>query len=55
MTYHAEFDLGGYDPATAYIDGRFAVDDYLIEMRVNGEKATLATRGSIAKLMRHSR
>ena len=50
MTYRTEFDLGGYDPATAYIEGRFAVDDYLIEMRVNGEKAALATRGSIVKL-----
>ena len=50
MESRTDFDLSGYDPATACIEGRFAVDDYLIEMRVNGEKAKLATRGSILNL-----
>lgn len=36
-TYTTRFDLSGYDPATARIDGRVAVDDSLRHILLNGQ------------------
>jgi hypothetical protein len=40
-TLRTRFDLSGFDPATASIEGKAAVDNYLIEMRLNGKKVPL--------------
>jgi hypothetical protein len=40
-TLCTRFDLKGFDPATASIEGRIGVDNYLIEMRLNGKKLPL--------------
>jgi hypothetical protein len=40
-TLRTRFDLSGFDPATASIEGKVAVDNYLIEMRLNGKKVPL--------------
>jgi hypothetical protein len=37
-TFRTHFDLTGFDPATASIQGRLLVDDYISEMRLNGKK-----------------
>jgi hypothetical protein len=36
MTFRTKFDLTGYDPATARIEGYCATDDWPVEMRLNG-------------------
>jgi hypothetical protein len=50
MTFRTKFDLTGFDPATARIEGYCATDDWPVELRLNGhvsvplppEKRTLA-------------
>ena len=43
MTFRTEFDLTGFDPATAAIDGRLMSDDWIVESRLNGKKLPLST------------
>jgi hypothetical protein len=40
-TFRTHFDLSGFDPATARIDSRIAVDDYVVEVRLNGNPLVL--------------
>jgi hypothetical protein len=46
-TLRTEFDLSGFDPDTASIAGRFSVDDFLIDVRLNGKPVPVATRGNV--------
>jgi hypothetical protein len=41
ITFRTEFDLTGFDPASAKIDGRCGADNYLVEIRLNGHKVPL--------------
>jgi hypothetical protein len=36
-TFRTEFDLTGFDPATAKIEGQFVGNDYVTQMRLNGK------------------
>jgi hypothetical protein len=36
-TYRTRFDLNGFDPSTARIEGRILADDYVVEIRLNGK------------------
>ena len=40
-TFRTTFDLTGFDPATAIIDGRFMADDWIVEVRLNGKTLPL--------------
>jgi hypothetical protein len=40
-TLRTHFDLSGLDPSTARIEGRISVDNYLVEIRVNGERVAI--------------
>jgi hypothetical protein len=40
-TFRTRFDLRGFDPASARIEGQFTVDDYLVEIRLNGKPLPL--------------
>ena len=42
MTFRTKFDLTGFDPATAMIDGRFTADDWVLEVRLNGKTLPLS-------------
>jgi hypothetical protein len=37
MTFRTRFDLNGFDPTTARIEGKITADDWIIEMRLNGK------------------
>jgi hypothetical protein len=41
MTFCTKFDLTGFDPATATIDGRFTADDWIVQVRLNGKTLPL--------------
>ena len=41
MTFRTTFDLTGFDPATATIDGRFTADDWIVQVRLNGKTLPL--------------
>jgi hypothetical protein len=47
-TFRTRFDLTGFDPATARIEGRFAADDFLVELRVNGTRMPLPSVAGLA-------
>jgi hypothetical protein len=49
-TLRTYFDLTGFDPATARIEGRVSVDDYLAEARLNGKPIPLAPEFRSARL-----
>jgi hypothetical protein len=49
-TFRTEFDLNGFDPHSASIAGQFAVDDFLIEVRLNGQPMKVSTRGNTSKM-----
>jgi hypothetical protein len=40
-TLRTRFDLAGFDPTTAHIEGLITVDDYLVEVRLNGKPVPL--------------
>jgi hypothetical protein len=42
MTFRTEFDLSGFDPATAKIEGQCGADDWPVELRLNGQPIPLA-------------
>jgi hypothetical protein len=44
LTFRTKFDLTGFDPATAKIDGRFVADDWITEVRLNGQTLPLSNR-----------
>jgi hypothetical protein len=44
-TFRTTFDLTGYDPNSARIEGKFAVDNYIIDVRLNGQALPVADRG----------
>lgn len=41
MTFRTTFDLTGFDPATAMIDGQFIGDNFVVEVRLNGKTLPL--------------
>jgi hypothetical protein len=43
-TLRTQFNLSGFDPATAQIEGRIAADDYVAEVRLNGVPMPLPER-----------
>jgi ferric-dicitrate binding protein FerR (iron transport regulator) len=44
-TFRTKFDLKGFYPSTARIEGRIMVDDYLVEIRLNGKVVALPDGG----------
>jgi hypothetical protein len=48
-TYRTKFDLTGFDVNSALIEGQFAADDYIAELRLNGRVVPLVTCGDYTK------
>jgi hypothetical protein len=48
-TFRTKFDLSGFDPQTARIEGQFAVDDAIERLSLNGRIIPLADAGEYAK------
>jgi hypothetical protein len=42
VTFRTEFDLAGFDPATARIDGRSFGDDWVVEVRLNDRPVAIS-------------
>jgi hypothetical protein len=52
-TYRTHFDLTGFDASTARIEGRIAADDFLGEMRLNGNSVPLSASDRGVTLLSH--
>jgi hypothetical protein len=49
-TLRTTFDLSGFDPDTARIEGRFAVDNWVTAIRLNGRGLPVVDRGEYGKM-----
>lgn len=49
-TLRTTFDLNGFDPDTARIEGRFAVDNWLTKVRLNGRSLPVSHRGGSGEM-----
>jgi hypothetical protein len=50
-TLRTHFDLTGFDPASARIEGQVSVDNYLVEVRVNGKSVRIPPGNRDDKLL----
>jgi hypothetical protein len=50
MTFRTQFDLSGFEPTTAAIEGQFAVDNRVVELHVNGKTIPVADQGGIPSM-----
>jgi hypothetical protein len=48
-TFRTKFDLSGFDARTACIEGQFAVDNYVEEIRLNGRRLPVVDSGEYTR------